>query len=430
MALSNITLLVGDSGSGKSSLIGTFAEWVWETHQKVTLLYSSDGGGFPTKISALARAGIVRVWKVRTRGDAFSTCQKAARGFWPVEFTDIEAGETPPHVNLVAPMEKKYSLFCTSCGVEAATRKSRKAFPPTIKCPGCGKVVSRNTGVFKETLEKHPVFEQVGAVAVDGITSMQNWIMEEMARMAADGTLKGEVTNIGGKIVTEDGEYFGANNRSHYGFAQVRAESWMHEIGNIPNLVVGPVVTARELKATDSDSKLPIYGPAIAGKAKAADVPSWVGHCLGTVVVPDGKGRNEWRLYLSEYREEDGVKHLCKTRCAPGTLPLFLSDGPVDSETNKPITGDEAFTKFNLGYFMKLVEESTQASLDETKKKYPDAPGLDYLKAIPAEDKEVKTPVETNDRPKPAATAPPRPGGNAVPRPKAARPIPRPKPKQ
>ena len=76
------TLIFGDTGTGKSALAGTLAEYIFEKFGKITLYYSVDGGGFPTNVEALVNKGIIWLWKLRSRGLAFETCARAAQGYW------------------------------------------------------------------------------------------------------------------------------------------------------------------------------------------------------------------------------------------------------------------------------------------------------------------------------------------------------------
>ncbi len=406
MAVTNATMVMGDSGSGKSSLLATLAEWGWKKHKKVSLLYSTDGGGFPSKLDALIRAGIVRVWKLRTRGEAFESCSRACQGYWPVEFTDPLAGETPPGVKLVPSIVTTYTLHCGKCEAEVAKRPNRREFTNVQICPSCQGRVNLKTGYVEEDTVVSKFFENVGIVMYDGLTSMNDWIMGDMADKTAKGQLRGE--SAMGVLVSGDMS-FGSSTRNHYGFAQVRSAQWLQDATNIQGLVIGPVFTARKQRAVDANSQIRVYGPQIAGQAKTSDVPAWVGNCLGATNLIDEKGRKEWRLYLTEYREpNDDILHLCKTRAAPGTMPDFLSDGPIDRETNKPANGSESFTHFNLGYFMDLMESATDKTLKETMEAYPDAPGLDYLETM-AEDAKTAEPEKV------AAPQPAKPAGRPTP---------------
>jgi len=405
----SVTLLVGDTGTGKTSLLATYADWVWQKHKKVTLLYTSDGGGYGTSIEALIKKGIIWVWKMRTRKHAFETCARASQGYWPAEI-DPETGETTPGCKLLPAMQTEYTLFCAK-GHEVATKTNRNAFAVGTLCSTCKQPITLKTGTIKEHVQRTPGFENVGGVCLDGLTSMSNWVMQDMAKRAGNLELKGEESALGGRIA--DGEmFFGGNNRSHYGFAQVRAEEWLNNTTTIPGLVAPPIYTAREEKGTDSTNRLAVYGPKIAGSAKTAEVPSWVGNCLGTVVMTDEAGHDQWRLYLKQYKEADGIPHLCKTRAMPGMMPDYLAD-----------VYEEHFSVFNLGHFFDLLDNALEQTIKNSDQKYLDAPGIPPSLQSLQPKKEVVPAGKPNIKPvpKPIAKSIARPPGKQV-----GKPLPKP----
>lgn len=360
------TLIFGDTGTGKSSLIATYADYVWQKFGKITLLFTTDGGGYPTNVEALIHKGIIWVFKMRSRGlhYAFETCTKVSEGFWPQEIVNPITGEVAHGCKLLPMVQTQYTLFCPN-GHQLKQSSDRNMFSTATLCSQCKtNTTSRNGRVIAQSL-RTPGMEMIGGAAFDGLTSMQAWIMTDMAKRTAHGDLKGEETALGGKIVSGD-ETFGGSNRSHFGQAQLRAEDWILNSTAIPGLVVPPLWTALEQRATDRDTKLPVYGPKIAGSARTADVPSWVGNCLGTRIYITEKGEKEWRLYLTEYREEDNVPHLCKTRAMPGIMPEFLADDPEEPP----------FTKFNLGLFFDMLDEALEKTMKIADERYKNAPGL------------------------------------------------------
>lgn len=363
-------LIVGDTGTGKSSLIATLAEKVWKDHKKKTLYYLADGGGYGTQLEVLIERGIVWVWKMRTRGEAFETCAHAAKGYWPKNW-NTTTGETSPGCKLLRPIVTKFELYC-SCGNLVNTQPVKAAMIGRKTVCKCKALVDTTSpgAVVKEVTIRTPGFEDVGAVAFDGLTSMQQWIMDDLAERAARGTLKGEATGLGGTIISGDFAA-GGNNRAHYGFAQSCGEKWILDSTAIPSVVAPPIWTALEERGQMADTKVAVYGPKLAGAAKTSVAPQWVGNCLGLEIYQDKKGRNIHRLHLQEYADKmDSTPHLCKNRSLPGLLPPYLED-LYDEDGNI-----ENFKNFNLGTFFDLLDDALHNATIEAKKLYPDAPGL------------------------------------------------------
>lgn len=364
-------LIVGDTGTGKTSLIATYADWVYRKFGKSTLYYLADGGGYGSQIEALVEKGIIWVWKMRTRGESFETCSRASQGYWP-ESWDPKTGDSDPSCKLLAPISAQFTLNCM-CAKGKITKPIKGALiSQRVPCPECKvpiNAASPGTTITEEIM-RTPGFESIGGVAFDGVSSMQSWILEDLAIRTASGQLEGEKTGLGGKIISGETS-FGGNNRAHYGFAQSRGERWLLDSAAIPFLVAPPIWTALEEKSTDKETKITAYGPKLAGSAKTTECPQWVGNCLGTQIIQDEKGRNVYRLNLQEWRDPlDNVPHLCKNRALPGILPPYLEDG-YDADGNII-----HFKNFNVGTFFDLLDSALDKAMKEADKKYPNAPGI------------------------------------------------------
>jgi hypothetical protein len=362
-------LLVGKTGTGKSSLIATLADKVWQEHKKKTLYYLADGGGFGTQIEVLIKRGIVWVWKMRTRGEAFETCARASQGWWPKDWNKL-TGETLPGCKLLKPITTRHELYC-SCGKLVNIQPKKEFLTKKMVSCECGKLInSTSDGVeVKDITIRTPGFEDVGAVAFDGLTSMQQWVMDNLAERTANGTLKGEATGLGGVIM--EGDYAaGGNNRAHYGFAQSRGESWILDSTAIPSTVAPPIWTALEERGQMSDTKVAVYGPKLAGGAKTSIAPQWVGNCLSLEIRQDKENRNVHRLHLQEWMDDDGTPHLCKNRALPGMLPPYLEDVYKEDGTVNN------FENFSLGKFFDLLDEAFVKADKQAEDIYADAPGL------------------------------------------------------
>lgn len=356
------TLVIGISGAGKTSLSATFSEYLWETHKRILLLYSCDGGAFPTVVQKRMNQGLIRVWRMRTRsaqGLAFETCYLASKGYWP-KTINPSTGEAAPAVELVAPVTTSYTLRCDE-GHVLKSVPSASLIKPTF-CPTCKKMVDVGSMVINEAVAQTQGFEQVGGVYFDGITSMGSWFMGDLDERAGRGELGGEKSAIGGTIKSGDLK-FGGNSRAHFGFAQTRVQQIVHNSLSIPNLVEGPVFTALTHEVEEG-GQLPVVGPRLAGSAKTDEAPQWFGNVFEARAGKDQKGRAVRRLYLKEFIDDDNRRHLLKNSSS-GRIPDYLED---------PFFGEgPMFSEFNLGKVYRLLDQDLARELEE---QVQDAPGL------------------------------------------------------
>lgn len=418
--LNSATLVVGPSQSGKSTLLGTFAEWVWATYGKVTLYYLLDGGGFPVQVQELVNRGIIRLWKVRTRsapGLAIETMQRMSQGWWPARI-NAKTGEVAPNVALVPPMTIAYQMICPSGHVAGSSPV--QAGLTQRNCPTCKVLVTAQNMTVKKTATRTRGFEQVGAVVIDGITSAGRLGMDDMAHRE----LGGEKGNLGG-IVSSGDMRFGSNNRAHYGFIQSRLEQMVLSSTAIPGLVVPPVWTALLQEGSD-EGGLPIRGPQLPGQAALTQVTQWFGDTIETRIL-ERDGKKIRAMHLESWMEQTNagaIRHICGVRSFPGRLPAVIEE----------IEGvDVPLSKFNLGYFYTQREQVAAQIRDEYQQKYANAPG------VPEGEVEYGDPQASPTVAAPAVAAPsapaPRPsvpGAPTVPAPAprpAAAPAPAPAPK-
>lgn len=345
------TLVMGDTGTGKTTLLATLALWVYKKFGKRTRLYAYDLGGFGDMMLALVKHKIVEVWRVTTRdpdgnlGLPLETCQLAALGYWPDQLIDMEKGDSLPGCTLVAPFSTAYEMYCTCGKLARPAVDNQQVLQQTVKCPGCGKQLNRaSSKEVRKVRVMAPGFERIGAQLHDSLTGMSEWCLTDMGQRHARNLLGGEGSNI---LPQMSGDLkFGVANRAAVGFVQERVRGWFTNANSVPGMVVPAHFTARVDRATDDRTKLLINGPKIAGSAKTAEVPAWVGNCLGAVIYPGDKG-DERRLYLTAFEMPgDNIPYLCKIRSVPHVMPDFLRDEPEE-----PL-----FTKFNLGHFWELME--------------------------------------------------------------------------
>lgn len=370
--VNSATGIMGVTGSGKSALAATLAKYLWKYYRKILLYYNSDGGGFPAPVQEVQAAGMLRVFRMRTRdpgdlGLSFETCYRACQGWWP-RTIDPRTGEVPPGVEMVPPIRTTFTMKCAQ-GHLINTVLSEALVKPTV-CPQCKKVIQIQEMIVKKDQAPTPGFEMVGGVFFDGLSSMLAWELMELGHRAGRLELRGEEGAIGGKVTSGDLK-FGGTTRSHVGFAQARGEELVHLSLGIPNLVVPPIFTMLTHEDVD-DRQLAITGPKIAGRAKTDEAPQWFGNMLETAKVPAEQGSGEQRvLYLAEFTDPTGRRHLCKHRGSPGTMPAVLKDEPGgDDDPTK------AFQQVNLGVFFELLNAALEQGITGILAEYPDAPGL------------------------------------------------------
>lgn len=366
--VNSATLIIGPTGSGKSSLARTLAEYLWETWQKKLYYYTCDGGGYPARVQEGIALGIIKVFRMRTRDPghlnlAFETCYRAAQGWWPRRINPA-TGEVEPGVEMVPPIAKRIAQICPNGHVVKHVLLTTQLTPQP--CPVCNTLVTLQTMTTRTELTHSKGFEDRGGVFFDGLTSMLSWEMLELGQRSGRLELGGEEGAIGGKVVS--GELrFGGTTRSHVGFAQSRGEELCHLALGVPNLLVPPIFTALTDETTD-DAALPIVGPKIAGHAKTDEAPQWVGNCLEATKRPNPQGAGEqFVLLLEEFTDGRGRKHMIKHRGSPGTMPGELAD---------PSDGSAPFSKFNLGLFFRMLDAALQAGIAQARVQYPDAPGV------------------------------------------------------
>lgn len=412
---SGVLLITGPTGSGKSSLCATAAKWCWKKHKKVTRWVTVDGGGFGDLVESLVRKGIIQVFRARTRcgsgheGLIEETMRLATKGYWP-EQINKRTGEVLPGVTMLPPIVSQHQMTCPK-GHILKVVTDRKYLTPTI-CSQCNPKISvdMKNAMITTTQKIAEHHEQVGLYVFEGITSGGDWVLEALSDRRARKEIHGEQSNIGsfqsGSMMLD------GNNRADYSFAQGEVKKWLNASVSIPGMVQRPIWTGLEA-TNEGKSAATMWGPKVPGQAALGEAPQWVADWIGAQVV-QVEGKLQHRLYLREYRSEDGLPHRYKVRATPGSMPEYLTD---DSGY---------FSGFSLGTYFDLVEQAGKKSDDEIDKEFPDAPGLgEEPTQIPLTHTTTPEPPTQFEEPKaagavqnvpPKPTAPPLP---PIPRPQA-----------
>lgn len=366
--VNSATLIIGPTGAGKSALARTLADYLHTKYKKVLYYYNCDGGGFPAPVQEGIAIGIIKGFRMRTRdtgdlGLAFETCQRSVQGWWPRRINPATC-EVEPGVEMVAPVVKRLAMYCPEGHLVKTVLLQSQLGPQS--CPTCKAMVTTQNMTVRESLVQSRGFEDRGGVFFDGLTSMLSWGAMELGQRAGRMELKGEEGAIGGKVISGNIR-LGGVTRAHIGFQQTRGEEYAHLALGIPNLLVPPIFTALTMETLD-EGNLTVIGPKISGRAKTDEAGQWFGNCLEAAKVPAEMGSGEQRvLYLSEFTDGDGRRHLLKHRGSPNTMPDRLADPPNDTAP---------FTQFNLGVFFQKLDDALTSGIEQAKKIYPDAPGL------------------------------------------------------
>jgi hypothetical protein len=260
-------LIYGVSGAGKTTQIQELAKHVNKTMGKRVRLACMSGGGW-TSIQPAIDAGIIVPTYIRGRNFPIETMDKITRGYWPEHPDDPESPMLPP--------ERQGNLV------------------------------------------------DIGGVAYDSITEACDWMMSYINSQEAAGRIKVSAQSSNYK----DGQTnYGSPSMAHYGNVQSRISDFIAQSKALRGVYI--MWTALELKSTDDNSRLPLYGPDIVGKAKTASASAWFDNTLHLYLTGAGglkKGPIERRLYLTNHFEDDQIPYVAKNRghfYAP--LPEFLA---------------------------------------------------------------------------------------------------------
>jgi hypothetical protein len=373
--LNSSTLILGETKAGKTTLLATAAEWLWEEHRKVLFLCTAELGGFSARVEQRIRQGLIRPWRMRTRDDeanslSFETLHLASKGYVPARFVDALTGEVERGVPLVAPTTTVYTQYCGECDAEVQRTRFRSKLKAAT-CPGCRKPVTLQNSRSAQTTMQTPGFEAIGSFGYDGLTSFSDWLLQDMSHRK---NLEGEKAALGGDI--ESGSLtFRGNNRSQVGMAQTRIHELVANSLGIPNLIVMPFWTAISHESSDDTGRLTVIGPKLAGDAKTYIAPSWFGNCTEAIVATNDRGEYIRRLYVSQWYDNSNRRHLCGHRGDPRFMQTFYEDEPYTDEQGPR----SMCTGFSLAFFLREIEQSIQKGIAADD--MPDVPGM---AAIPA----------------------------------------------
>lgn len=266
-------LFYGASGLGKTAQIGKAAEWAAKKWGKRTRLISADGGGWDV-VRPHVNAGLIVPFAVRGSEHFVETIDKLCQGYWPADPENPLSPLEPPTV--VA-----YELRCRRCIVEGKPKLiygPAPTQPRGVICPTCkGAVMGPEPNPLALTSMRYPNpkndLRDFALIGIEGLTSIGDSILEYLMKTSA--SLSQDPSY---KWTDGDSAYSGGN-MTYYGFAQNRLYEFVHKSHMIP--YVNKVIwTALEGRGEEEGTKVPIFGPSIAGKKATGKATQWFGNSL------------------------------------------------------------------------------------------------------------------------------------------------------
>lgn len=394
---------MGETKAGKTTLIATAAEYLYEQFGKILVLYTAELGGFSARVEQRIRQGLIRPFRMRTRDDeenslSFETLQLSSKGYMPVRFLNALEGEVEQGVPMVGPTTTIYEQTCGDCG-QLVVRTRFKSKIKNQPCPHCKKPVTLQSSRVTQTVKQTAGFEMIGSLGFDGLTSFSDWYLQDMSHRK---NLEGEKAALGGEI--ESGSItFRGNNRSQVGMAQTRVHELVANSLGIPNLEIMPFWTAISHESSDDTGRLTIVGPKLAGDAKTYIASSWFGNVVEAQVMQNDKGQYTRRLWVSQFYDENNRRHLCGHRGDPRFMDTYFEDAPY-TDTEPPT---EICTGFSLNFFLQQLEQSIQKGMAADTFGDGPLPGTASIPTTYGEDSET-APAATPTTPAGPRTASPR----------------------
>lgn len=397
---SGVTAVYGVSGSGKSSLADTAAEYVADRFSQGTMCVAVDPGGWGNRRLSLIRAGVMKVYDPRNHINFFETMEALTLGAWPETISDPDRGYADPNVRLINPRQPLWMTKCPQGHDVARYTTEAEMVAAQVTCPTCSVLVTVQNVQVERAIIRSAMFASVGLRIFDSLTAMNDMgLILELPSMSARGELpistregsKGGSALGSADALRQGTLVIGTGSIAQVGFMQNRTYGWLINIRTIPDQVLGAICTFGVEQSKD-DEKIGgemSYGPAVAGRARTAKVPGWVGNCLHATKEPDAEGHVIHRLWLTNHidpRDTYKVPYLAKHRGTPLGMPDMLEDPWHEDPATR---AQRAWSGCSLRRFFELLE--AQYSVIHAADTERFATFRKDQAAIPAEDKVVAT---------------------------------------
>lgn len=360
---SGVTAVYGVSGSGKSSLADTASEYVADRFSQGTMCVAVDPGGWGNRRLSLMRAGVMKVYDPRNHINFFETMEALTLGAWPETIIDPDRGYADPNIRLIKPRQPIWQTKCPQGHPVAQYTTEAAMVAAQVPCPTCQVLVTAQNVKVERAIIRPAMFQQIGLRIFDSLTAMNDMgLILELPSMSARGELPTSTKGgsaLGSADALRQGELvIGTGSIAQVGFMQNRTYGWLVNIRTIPDQVLGAICTfgVEQSKDEEKIGGEMSYGPAVAGRARTAKVPGWVGNCLHATKEPDDAGHTRHRLWLTNHidpRDPYKYPYLAKHRGTPLGMPDMLED-PWDDDPIK--RAELAWTGCSLRNFFLLLE--------------------------------------------------------------------------
>lgn len=360
---SGVTAVYGNSGSGKSSLADTAAEYVGERFSQGTMCVAVDPGGWGNRRLSLIHNGVMQVYDPRNHINFFETMEALTLGAWPETIIDPDRGYADPNVKLIMPRQPIWMTTCPQGHKVAQYTSEALMVAAQVTCPTCQVLVTAQNVKVERAIIRPAMFQSVGLRVFDSLTAMNDMgLIIELPSMSARGELPTGSTGgsaLGSADALRQGTFVaGTGSKAQVGFMQNRTYGWLINIRTIPDQVLGAICTfgVEQSKDDEKTGGEMCYGPSVAGRARTAKVPGWVGNCTHATKEPDAAGNMRHRLWLTNHidpRDPYKLPYLAKHRGTPLGMPDFLEDAWDDDPVKR---AELAWSGCSLKQFFLLLE--------------------------------------------------------------------------
>jgi hypothetical protein len=315
----NVMMLYGQGGLGKSTLGAQAAAYTFRTSGKKTLVYNTDGGGTANAHAPLVEAGVSRIWNIDQweEKSLFYYLDKASRGCFP-------ENENEPNSALLAPYKKWRE--CPHCKQDVGAT----GFALPRKCASCEKPIAAGSFCkLRTTIE--PWFEEIGCVIFEGMTSFGDYAMRRLKTANPEGGRSIEDKGADGSVFR-----IAAPGMQHYGDAQSYLAQY---IGNSKGIPVPLVLwTALEARGDDETQGKNLFGPKGPGKQLTGACIPWFTDVLHLDGVPLLKGgRVE--------KDAEGMEVMSRKLFTQSHFPLDTQLYKFAAKTSAPLASKDMVPK-------------------------------------------------------------------------------------